>query len=261
MLTFLRRIRRALIDSSSFRKYLFYAIGEILLVMIGILLALQVNTWNNNRIDRKLEIQYLHRIVQDLKADLDEVELATNTTYRRILLGADVLDTLQAESIKDWSHYQIAVEKFKNNDFEIPERFGTRLTQLRFFRGFNGTDITMQELLSNGRLDVIRDEELRIAIQDHYSKIEIKKFFIELVITARNEFVQELTSLGISVASEDNYKKIRRMIDDRSKLIAHIENILSLASGVVFDFEESEDSIKKKTERLIVEIENYLETL
>ena len=51
MLTILRRIRRSLIDSGGARKYLLYAIGEITLVVIGILIALQINNWNQNRLD------------------------------------------------------------------------------------------------------------------------------------------------------------------------------------------------------------------
>ena len=69
MLTFLRKIRKSLIESGSTRKYLIYAIGEILLVMIGILLALQVNSWNSHRTDRILEVQYLNNMLVDLSYD------------------------------------------------------------------------------------------------------------------------------------------------------------------------------------------------
>tara|TARA_Y100000385_G_C13099534_1_gene643585 strand:- start:2936 stop:3121 length:186 start_codon:yes stop_codon:yes gene_type:complete len=53
MLTLLRKIRKSLIDSGSSRKYLLYAIGEIALVVIGILIALQINNWNESRKDRQ----------------------------------------------------------------------------------------------------------------------------------------------------------------------------------------------------------------
>ena len=46
MLHFLRRIRRSLINSGHMRKYTIYAVGEIALVVIGILIALQINNWN-----------------------------------------------------------------------------------------------------------------------------------------------------------------------------------------------------------------------
>jgi hypothetical protein len=53
MLTFLRKIRWSLLESGSARKYIFYAIGEIALVVIGILIALQINNWNEWKKDRK----------------------------------------------------------------------------------------------------------------------------------------------------------------------------------------------------------------
>lgn len=49
MLEFFRKIRQQLLSENSFSKYLFYAIGEIILVVIGILLALQINNWNEDR--------------------------------------------------------------------------------------------------------------------------------------------------------------------------------------------------------------------
>jgi len=51
-------------------KYLKYAVGEIILVMIGILLALQVNNWNIARTERIQEIKYLNNIKLDLQKDL-----------------------------------------------------------------------------------------------------------------------------------------------------------------------------------------------
>jgi len=74
MIKFFRKIRRALIESGSMRKYLLYAIGEILLVMIGILLALQVNNWNEWRKDRITEKE----ILIDLKLNLE-----SNLTFLR----------------------------------------------------------------------------------------------------------------------------------------------------------------------------------
>ncbi|MDA0350457.1 MAG: DUF6090 family protein [Verrucomicrobia bacterium] len=62
MLTFLRKIRRSLIETGSVQKYLLYAIGEIALVVIGILIALQINNWNEERKESILEQEYLARL-------------------------------------------------------------------------------------------------------------------------------------------------------------------------------------------------------
>lgn len=69
MPTFLRKIRRSLINSGAARKYMLYAIGEVLLVMIGILLALQVNNWNEERRAKKQLEQNLISLAEDIRKD------------------------------------------------------------------------------------------------------------------------------------------------------------------------------------------------
>lgn len=67
MLTILRKIRRSLLASGAVRKYLLYAIGEIALVVIGIMIALKINSWNEWKTDRIKE----KGILIDLKENLD----------------------------------------------------------------------------------------------------------------------------------------------------------------------------------------------
>jgi len=74
MLTFFRRIRKGLLDMGKVRKYLLYAMGEVLLVMVGILLALQINNWNEARKDRIEEIKIYRELINDLDECIREVE-------------------------------------------------------------------------------------------------------------------------------------------------------------------------------------------
>lgn len=69
MIQFFRKIRRVLLNENKFTKYLLYAIGEIFLVVIGILLALQINNWNEKQKKIKLAKEYLIEISNDLKND------------------------------------------------------------------------------------------------------------------------------------------------------------------------------------------------
>lgn len=55
MLVFFRKIRQKLLSQNRVTQYLAYAIGEIILVVIGILIALQVNNWNENRKNGEIE--------------------------------------------------------------------------------------------------------------------------------------------------------------------------------------------------------------
>ena len=69
MIKLFRNIRQNLINEGKTSKYFKYAIGEIILVVIGILIALSVNNWSQDNKDRKLGEDYLLRIHRDLVQD------------------------------------------------------------------------------------------------------------------------------------------------------------------------------------------------
>ena len=70
MIKFFRRIRQQLLTENKFSKYLIYAIGEIVLVVVGILIALQFNTWQIEKKDRQIEKTLLKNIKRDLESDI-----------------------------------------------------------------------------------------------------------------------------------------------------------------------------------------------
>jgi len=75
MINFFRKIRKQLADQNKPLKYLRYAFGEIVLVMIGILLALQVNNWNEVRKDQQELRNILQSILVDMKGDVKQMNL------------------------------------------------------------------------------------------------------------------------------------------------------------------------------------------
>lgn len=70
MISFFRKIRQKLLSQNQVTRYLAYAIGEIFLVMIGILLALQVNNWNEERILANTQTKQLRLIRQEMSNNL-----------------------------------------------------------------------------------------------------------------------------------------------------------------------------------------------
>ncbi len=74
MLKFFRRIRLKLLSEGHLKRYLVYAIGEILLVVIGILIALQINNWNEWRKDRMKEKIVLENLVENMELNIERIE-------------------------------------------------------------------------------------------------------------------------------------------------------------------------------------------
>ncbi|GAA4268157.1 DUF6090 family protein [Hyunsoonleella aestuarii] len=90
MIKFFRNIRKKLLAEGHTSKYLKYAIGEIVLVVIGILIALQINNWNEDRKDRELEKEFLVALKETLNRDLDR-NLASQKVNQRALNSIRVL--------------------------------------------------------------------------------------------------------------------------------------------------------------------------
>jgi len=92
MIKFFRKIRQKLLSENKFSKYLIYAFGEIILVVIGILIALQINNWNENRKLNSLEIGMLKEINFSLETDLkdlinEEKNLKAKLNSGKIIIG------------------------------------------------------------------------------------------------------------------------------------------------------------------------------
>ena len=116
MINFFRKIRKQLADDNKPMKYLRYAIGEILLVVIGILIALSINNWNESRKERIFERKVLSEILVDTEEDLTEMDSAlasqkSNQISYNIILNQfersleynDSLDSHFANALKMWS--------------------------------------------------------------------------------------------------------------------------------------------------------------
>ena len=101
MINFFRRLREKLVAENRFSKYLIYALGEIILVVIGILIALQINTWNEERKDKATGDQYLADIRQDLENDLDQMKgILTALSYE-----ISVITSIDSSLYKMHAHF------------------------------------------------------------------------------------------------------------------------------------------------------------
>ena len=77
MIKFFRQIRQNLLTQNKLSKYLLYAVGEIVLVIIGILIALQINNWNINVKNNNLKKEILKDVYYEFVIDRDKLNAIT----------------------------------------------------------------------------------------------------------------------------------------------------------------------------------------
>lgn len=111
MIKLFRKIRQRLLTENKFSKYMIYAMGEVLLVVIGILIALQVNNWNEWRKDRVKEKEILVNLVENFELNIEALEsdiellFKLNTSSRIVL---NVLDNQQPFADSLAKHFHLA---------------------------------------------------------------------------------------------------------------------------------------------------------
>ena len=115
MIKFFRRIRQRLLTENKFYKYLLYAFGEIVLVVIGILIALQINNWNEEQKNKVIEQQLLTSLLLELETNLTilikTIETNTEIIKNCITIGKFTGPSLPVLSEKELS--QNMVDAFK----------------------------------------------------------------------------------------------------------------------------------------------------
>ena len=143
MIRFYRKIRKQLLSDNKFRKYLFYAIGEIFLVVIGILLALQINTWNDKRIKNNEVKSYAQKLILDLGQDVSDVKW--------IRWQAEVA-YLRLDSLVNYTRH-LSIDDCKNLDLYI-------LTYNARYRPYSWNRASHEEIKSTGILNYFNNDSL-----------------------------------------------------------------------------------------------------
>ena len=133
-------------------KYFKYAIGEIILVVIGILIALQINNWNQDRLNEKLEVQYYERLLEDFKEEKEIIQSS--------------LDYSNQVSF----HAKNAIAVFENSEGMNPNPVDNLIDmyQASQLQDPNATASTYNELIASGQINLIQNDSLKTAVMRYY---------------------------------------------------------------------------------------------
>jgi hypothetical protein len=158
---FFRNIRQNLLSEGKTGKYLRYAFGEIFLVVIGILIAIQLNTLKNKNDKRIEEINHLDNILSDLKQD--RTELIKIIERRKA----------KAESAKIMEGYYHSKKVDNLNDYY------SNWTNVLYWEAHNPSFVTFNELINSGKLSSLSNEKIKqllLEIDYNYNELfEVRK--------------------------------------------------------------------------------------
>ncbi len=144
-----------MLTENKFGKYLLYAIGEIILVVIGILIALQINNMNESNKSAQQESLYLERLLSENREDVQTF----TKKIAELEYGIETIEQLSLALTSD-STSDAQVNKAANDFFG----YGS------IYPVFTSSTSTFDDLSSTGNLKVIHNQELREQLVKHYAK-------------------------------------------------------------------------------------------
>lgn len=215
MIKFFRKIRQRLLSENKFSKYFLYAIGEIVLVMIGVLLALQVSNWNQARVTKTNEVKTLKQLNVDLNSNLIEIKGLDSLIRERCEVGEKILNHFETkdnimDSLKLW------VEHFSGGNI------------------FNNANTTYKNL-ENSENTIISNDSLRIRItlmyETEFANIHMREqIFNDESLKAYNSQLFKNFKTGpvidkwlhkqkLSINTPKDYNQLRKNEDYKSALV------------------------------------------
>ncbi|SEE41107.1 DUF6090 family protein [Polaribacter dokdonensis] len=205
MLHLFKKIRQKLLVEKRLSNYIFYAIGEVFLVVIGILLAIQFSNWNEKRNEVQKEIWYLDNIANDMFYQKETLLDLKNSFEKTLLLSQTIL--------KDY---------YKNNSFENVDSLSFKLNQLMSTYKYPNIDNTYEELISSGKVSLIENYDLLTDIIDFYLNTDEVDFMFST--NEEQVFYEEVYSVLIKYSEVDISKFIES--NDINKSDIEIQNYI-----------------------------------
>ena len=176
MIKFFRKIRQDLLSENKFSKYFLYVIGEILLVIIGILIALQINNKNTERIESEIFVSNLQYVLEDIRKDKedllelkerreiveDQIKLILNAVKENETLTP--LELLSNLGIFNWQYYHRNNSGFErilsSNLYESQDFFEAR-EKIKAYEeinnGYSDTEKRLNEFLEAMEIEMFKE--------------------------------------------------------------------------------------------------------
>ena len=248
MIKFFRKIRYDLMGTNKTGKYLKYAIGEIILVVIGILIALNLNNWNEIRKERVVELETL----KDLKSEIEQNILVFEKHQNQKRIAKTNIDTYINLLIAGNANVEDIIAFYDNNRFSLAT--------------YNPSNGVLNSVISSGNINTLSNKELKYELTSwkdvllDYQEEEILSLNSRFV--HMSDFENNLKPKGDVRFSDTSKKEYDQMYINLSKILSHRNHILQMQNFSVMIIEEGTSlltKIKHINQLITLEIKDNLD--
>lgn len=155
MIKFFRHLRQRLLNENKFSKYLLYAVGEIVLVVLGILIALRINNWNESRKAQEELESIKQNLTQEFESNQRDLQSVLNSIRYTKNGGLEILSIISA-----------------SKDLISEEELNIVIEKSLFFPTWKPSNYTLSELKNAGKLALVDNDSLKQLLFDWDKQIE-----------------------------------------------------------------------------------------
>ncbi len=263
MINFFRKIRQNLLMENKTGKYFKYAIGEIVLVVISIMIALQVNNWNENRTKKQIYKTHLTNLIEDLKTDQQRMQALERRHSFRYYSMLYMLRTSEAgnynpkdDSLEIPAYFKSDSDIWEN---DIPKEYNKEFIQIAFLwshriPSYNSTEDTRKELHSTGYYSYI-NHDLKLMLNGYY--VSWNDYFKEITNKLAEDWLVSLSEDGFTNADTYTLENPLSLLKDHPKRIGILKRMIREAGWILIGIPE----IRNQNNELIKNIKMEISTL
>lgn len=242
MIKFFRHIRQQLINDNKNSKYFKYAIGEIVLVVIGILIALQINNWNEGRKEGLKAKGYVEKLIIDLVAD-------TLYINERIIEGNG--DQKEIET-----YFKFFEEGNHSKDVLIDSAMNVTYGLYRYLP----INYTFKDMQSTGNSSLLTEEQRRALIEITNAQEFLQIIFEKTISNQFSERQERNKYLDDDISNSNFFEilSIEQSEDAKAKGLLHQNQVLSIGYGITDYMKYFGNSIKEKSHAAILLLQESL---
>jgi len=182
-----RKIRQTLIKEGNLKRYLLYAIGEILLVMIGISLAFQVSNWGDNQIKKTAEIKYYENIRDQIAGDKELI--ITQIEYNK----------------RHMAQFAFANEIIETNDRSKMDTLGKIIPNFTNYSAYDRQSNIYETMVNSGEIKLLQSDKIINGTRE----LEQIYFYIDRMENIHHDAVMRYAAPAITSTVKWSTRKIQ----------------------------------------------------